>query len=645
MERRPPAVLLALLLLAAGCTGAEAENGAEPAAAASTPVRDVEWGACGFDVPAGVDIECGTLEVPADRAEPDAGTIDLAFGIARSTADAPADDPVVYLSGGPGQGALEFVPLAFGQLYEPLTATRDLVILDQRGTGLTEPSLACDEYSSWVRETLGSDLPEEELAEQAVESLDTCRQRLLDEGIDLADYNSAASAADLDDLRRALEYEEWNLYGISYGTRLAQTAMRDTPGGIRSVVLDAAYPIDADLYGEAPRNAARAMEALFDVCADDAGCAERFPDLEQTFTGLAEQFDAQPVPVTLLDPTTGQRVESELDGAGLTGFLFQSLYSTELVPFLPEIIDAAAGGDVGTIGLLLSAFAQQLDLVAVGQQLAVQCQEEVPFSSEQTVAAAADDHPLVEGFFESAPTLGAGIFDVCATWDAGEPGEAENEPLVSEIPTLVLAGDLDPITPPRWGESISDDLPNSFFFSFPVTGHGSVAVHECAVQLTSAFLDDPGAAPDAACIEQIDAPAFTADSVAVEMASWQAEDGGAAGVRPDGWTEVVPGVFQASPLVSLIQQVVPGVTADQLLQQLGAQLGTGSPPEPVGQLQSPFLTWDLYRVDDLGQRVDLALAQHPGGLALVQLTASPERSDVYREQVFLPAVQAFAPAA
>ncbi|TWH75216.1 alpha/beta hydrolase [Modestobacter roseus] len=643
MTRRLAAVPLALLLLAAGCTSSGEDDDA--AASSSAPAREVSWGACDVDVPAGVDLECGTLEVPADRTDPDSPTIELAFGVVAAADDDAAADPLVYLSGGPGQGTLDLVPVAFGQLYEPLAQDRDLILLDQRGTGLSEPSLACDEYSSWVRESLGSAEPVEELAAQAAASLEECRQRLVDEGVDVADYDSAASAADLDDLRRALGHEEWNLYGISYGTRLAQTAMRDTPDGIRSVVLDASYPIDADLYEETPGNAVRALEALFASCAADAGCAERYPDLEQTVTDLAAELDAAPVPVIVVDPTTGERVESPLDGAGLIGFLFQSMYSTELIPFLPEVVDAAANqGEFGTIGLLLGASAQQLDLVSIGQQLAVQCQEEVSFSDPDAVADAVADNPLVASFFDSTPTMGPGIFDVCASWGAGEPGDGENEALDSDLPTLVLAGELDPITPPRWGEQLAEELGNSVYVEFPGTGHGSVGTHECAAQLTREFLADPGSEPDTACVDDVEAPAFTAEGVQVEMTDWESEELSVSGVRPDGWAEVVPGAFQQSPLVTLVQQVAPGATADQVLQQLAAQLG-GAPLEPVDRLETESATWDLYRVDDLGQRVDLALAESDAGLAVVQLTSSPARSDVYREQVFLPAVEAFAPGA
>ncbi|MBJ7454186.1 MAG: alpha/beta fold hydrolase, partial [Blastococcus sp.] len=277
MTGRRAALLLVPLLFLGACSGAGGEDRSD--AAEKDPKSSVDFDDCDFEVPAGVDMQCGTLEVPADREDPDGGEVELAFGVVRSDAPDLADDPVVYLSGGPGQSTLELVPQGFAQLYEPLTANRDLVLLDQRGTGLSEPSLACDEYTDVALESLGSDLSDEELEAEALDALEECHERLADDGVDFADYNSAASAADLEDLRVALDYDEWNLYGISYGTRLAQQAMRDHPDGIRSVVLDSAYPADADLYAEMPGNAERAMEALFTTCADDPACAAAYPDL------------------------------------------------------------------------------------------------------------------------------------------------------------------------------------------------------------------------------------------------------------------------------------------------------------------------------------------------------------------------------
>ncbi len=643
MTGRRAALLLVPVLFLGACSGSDAED--RSGAAEQDPTSRVDFDDCDFDVPAGVDMQCGTLEVPADREDPDGGEVELAFGIVRSDAPDLADDPVVYLSGGPGQSTLELASQGFAQLYEPLTANRDLVLLDQRGTGLSEPSLACDEYTDWALESLGSDLSDEELEAEALDALDECHERLADDGVDFADYNSAASAADLEDLRLALEYDEWNLYGISYGTRLAQQAMRDHPDGIRSVVLDASYPADADLYAEMPGNAERAMEALFTTCAEDPACAAAYPDLGGTFRDLVGRLNAAPAPITVVDAATGERIDDDLDGDDLVGFLFDSLYSTELVPQLPEIITAAAAGEFGSIGLILGTRTQSLDVVAIGQQLAVQCHEEVSFGSRDAVAAAAADHPLVEGYVESGPSSGTGIFDVCDSWEAGEADAEANEALSSDIPTLVLAGELDPITPPRWGEQIAGDLSEAFYVQFPFTGHGSLPSHECAVDITEDFLDEPRQEPATDCVDDIAAPAFTPEGIRVAMTPFESEELGLVGVHPEGWVEAVPGLWQESFLSSLIQQVVPGVTADEVLETVAEQLGTDEPLAPVGELTTEAATWQLYRIVELGQSVDMALADGPDGLMLVQLTTSPSRGDVHREQIFLPAVEALAPQA
>src|SRR5690606_41848600 len=139
-------------------------------------------------------------------------------------------------------------------------------------------------------------------------------------------------------LRRAVGYEPWNLYGASCGTRLALTATRDCPEGIRAVVLDAAYPLEANLYAETPRNVDRAFDAFFAACEADAGCASAFPDLEETFVALVDRLNQSPAPIQVV-AGTGMRYESEMSGDALVGFLFQGLYATDLIQFLPEIID------------------------------------------------------------------------------------------------------------------------------------------------------------------------------------------------------------------------------------------------------------------------------------------------------------------
>ena len=165
---------------------------------------------------------------------------------------------------GPGGDALEIVPLVFADRFAPFLADRDFIMFDQRGTGFSEPSLACPETLELAFETIELELTDEESRTLSLEALNECRDRLAADGIDFTAYNSAENAADVNDLRIAMGYEEWNLYGISYGTRLAQTVVRDYPEGIRSIILDSAYPIESNLLTETPANLDRALTELFD---------------------------------------------------------------------------------------------------------------------------------------------------------------------------------------------------------------------------------------------------------------------------------------------------------------------------------------------------------------------------------------------
>ncbi|MCK9486307.1 MAG: alpha/beta hydrolase [Dehalococcoidia bacterium] len=653
------AALLAALLMAAcdgdsqGASPTAAGGSAGPAATSNSGNSgnsgeavagpgQVAWEQCPFTMP-GVDLQCGALAVPAHRDEPASGTVTLRFAVVRAP-ERRAEDPIVYLSGGPGQAAMELLPTAWSRLYEPLADGRDLVILDQRGVGYSEPSLFCHEYSDWAREALATGDTVTEEGPDMGEVIEACRQRLEGQGVDFSNFTSAATAADVDALREALGYDQWNLYGNSYGSRVALTVMRDFPDGVRSAVLDAAYPVDANLYQEAPHNVARAFQAFFATCAEDSACAQAFPDLEQTFAGLVERLNAEPASIPVPDPTTGQRHAIELSGDALVGFLFQSLYVTDLVQFLPEIIDAADRGDFGVIGLLQGTFATQVDLTSLGMQLAVQCHEEVPFTDQQAIAQAAAAHPLLRGFFDQSQPLGAGLPALCEDWRSAEPPAVEDEPVESDIPTLVMTGSLDPITPPHWGEAVAERLPNAHFVEFPYTGHGVVGAHDCGAALVRTFLDAPRAAPDAACVQEVSAPDFTAASVEVELVPFTTPNG-PHGLRPRDWIEVLPGVYQQSPLVTLAHQVLPGATEQQLLAQVAALLGGGEAPEPAGEVTTDVLTWRLYEMTDLGLAVDLAIAEHEGALMLVQLTSAPMRRDAYHQAVFRPVVEAFTPPA
>ena len=447
-----------------------------------------------------IDLECGFLTVPQDHGDPNSDTIWLAVTIMRSPGGAARPDPVVYLEGGPGGSATFDIE---GWLEQAFLEERDLILFDQRGTGFSEPSLNCYEL-------------EGESGQKDVKAARECRDRLEASGIDLTLYNSQQSAADLDMLRRALGYESWNVLGISYGTRLALTAMRDYPEGIRSVILDSVYPPEVNAYEEEAINGARAIEALLSGCAVHTPCNVAYPDLLGRFYRLLRALDEDPVEFTAYDPEYDEDLDVLLDGSELVNRLFQALYDVETIPVLPYVIHLIDEGDYENAYAWLlgdeSAYArarrqQEEDLSdSEGVFYSVECHEEIIFNDLDAaqMAVTTFDSTIADYLHEDVEAM----FEICSVWGAGAAQARETQPVRSDIPTLLLAGDYDPITPPAWAESAARYLSNGYLFIFPSVGHSVVDSGKCAQSLVVAFLDAPHRTPDGRCVTQMHGPDF-----------------------------------------------------------------------------------------------------------------------------------------
>ena len=442
----------------------------------------------------GTNVDCGYLIVPEDRTNPSSSTIKLAYAVLHASAADVKPDPVIYLSGGPGGNAV-------GELNEWVGTTyledRDLILLDQRGTGYSEPTLNC---------------PEVEQGED--NALQACHDRLTGEGVNLQAYNSAENAADVADLRVALGYNEWNLYGISYGTRLALTVMRDHPEGIRSVVIDSVYPPEASSWEEYGANTADVFHRFFQACADNADCNAAYPDLEITFYDTVEKLNAEPAAYTGSDNT-----DKTLSGNDLIDRVFQIMYVSASIPSLPMTITEVANGnfnalddlEAGDSGAPARRQTPDADVSdSEGMNNSVDCQEEVAFNDEaKAIANVPADPPLLH---DNSVNAIQSTFADCQTWGVIAADEIESQPVVSDIPTLVVAGEFDPITPAKWAESAASHLSSSTFFVFPGGGHGVIDLNECTQGIMLAFLEDPTTQPDGSCVADIAEPQWVMPS-------------------------------------------------------------------------------------------------------------------------------------
>lgn len=440
--------------------------------------------ACWSAAPAGVEVTCGTVAVPERRTQAAAGDDDvvtLAVAIVHSRAATPVPDPVVFLAGGPGSPAIRS---AFAMLpaFEPFLAERDLVVIDQRGAGDSTPSLAC--------------LPAEDPT--------ACRDRLLADGVDLAGYTTRENAADVADVVRALDLDEVNLLGGSYGTRLGLAVLRDHPEVVRAAVLDSVAPVQVATGPGVARSTASGLHVLAEGCRADATCREEHGDVEAALAEAVRELDASPASLDV----GGSAVR--VDGAMLLALLVSAQYYTEAIPELPAVIDAAADGDLGPYARLAGAIAEETgDLdgaLSTGMMWSVECAENVPFETPADFAAAvADLDPAVGGHVVGSSLFATGICDV---WDVPAVDAVDRAPVHADVPTLLLAGEYDPVTPPAWAELAAETLTAAQVQAFPGAGHGVFRTSPCARSMIAAFLADPTATVDDGCVATMPPPDF-----------------------------------------------------------------------------------------------------------------------------------------
>lgn len=627
-------------------SGDTRDSGSGDAPTAEGAVADIgelassESTACGFDelIPLPVRPNCFSVSVPENWDDPDPDD-QVVLQVAVFEGDGSHDDPYIYLDGGPGGETLDVLSLTFADLVQPLVGERDFIVFDQRGVGNTEPSLDCPELREVSYEQIQGNIADEDVAEVTADAQQACVDRLQSSGVDLAQYNSIASANDVEAIRVALGYRQLNPIGVSYGTRLGQTYMRLYPDSIRSIVLDSVLPTAANLWTTIGPGAERAFEQLFDGCEASDACSETYPNFEEDFFTLLDQLDAEPHQATVSNLLTGTTFEGPLDGDDVMTLVFQALYSRDLFSLVPAMTEDALNGSFNSVELLASTAVTQLDFVAAGQQLSVECNEEIPFESASEREANISSDPRYERLevLAGPPT----IFESCETWPSGAAPEVENETVESDIPTLLMAGSYDPITPPAGMDTIAAGLSMSYQVTLPHEGHGMVA-SACGSEIVASFVDDPTTEPDMSCVADSPAPAFapgSQESAAITLVEFSS-DGliNISGVRPEGWTEAGPGVFAravtvADPTVVLIQPS-QGQSPDRLANLIGSQ--TGLELTADGTVTIDGQDWVAFSAtaDDGTQAEMVALEGANGVVAL--LVAPEEEFDALREQVLLP---------
>ena len=463
-----------LPLLAAGPAGAAAPKAAAQPAPAAT-VRSCHLPG------ASEALRCAAVPVPLDYADPRAGTLTLHVTVAPALREGTRTDPLFVLAGGPGQAGSDVLGLL--PALQRVRATRDLVFIDQRGTGRSG-KLDCKSRPEHER------MSEEQLEAELRACISGTKARY-------SAYTTAASARDLEQVRRALRYGPVNLWGGSYGTRLAQAYARAFPASVRSMVLDGVAAPDQVIPAGA-RDAQAALDGLFAQCAKDAACHKAFPALRAEFDALVARLERGGIPLTLPDPRTAEPVSFTMTAGRFLGTVHNILYAPADARRLPFLIHSASQGRWGPFVArqnLSTDFGMDASMSML-LHLAVVCAEDVP---RMTPALLAQD------VGQLTKTLAAQIPGMCKTMNV--PAAPLAAPTPIEAPALLLSGALDPVTPPHRAASAARYMPRAQQAVVANAGHG-VSQLGCAPRLLREFLDKPQVKLDTSCLDEIPAPTF-----------------------------------------------------------------------------------------------------------------------------------------
>ena len=417
----------------------------------------------------GIKARCGDFERPLDPEKPDGDTIVLSVAVVPALSLDPEPDPIVPLAGGPGQGVIQFYT-AYSGAFEPLRRNRDILLVDQRGTGSSAP-LTCE---------LGEEIVEGSIAgDEAIRVTQECLDELPH---DPRFFTTSVAVRDLDAVREALGYPSLNVYGISYGSRVAQHYARRFPATTRTIVLDGVVPPELALGPDIALESQRAVEDIFVRCAEEAACSEHFPDLAADFALVLASLRDAPVEVDVPDPVSGESTRFAF-GASEFGVAIRLLaYHPNTIALIPLFVHEASTGNFDPLAAQFLSTTQSLaDAIAVGMHNSVMCSED---TNRYDVAGL--DRDALEASY-----LGADLVDlmaaVCSIWPTGPVDDDLAENLDTDIPTLLLSGTADPITPPDYAVKAAADLGRAWLLTGEHQGHGQIAVG-CMPEVVAGFV-------------------------------------------------------------------------------------------------------------------------------------------------------------
>ena len=451
--------------------------------------------------------ECNYLSVPEDYDKPQGKMIKLFVAKASSRNSKPAADPVIFAGTSIGGKIIEMVPVLV-PLYPDFTKDRDFVVYDQRGVGKSIPALECPEIDEIHKSDFGKDLSVQEHVAHEMTAINKCGDRLRKDN-DLNQYNTARTAADMEAIRIAFNYNKINIFSYSYSTSVTTTYMKLYPKNIRSVILDSSIPIDMWLYSNLMEAQAHSLDSVFDNCGTDKKCNTSYPSLKNAYSEIIKKLDKTPIKVAVSNPdckegTKCKPVDMLVNDNLFSGFIVNDLFSANPIPRLPKVIYDTYKGNYAALTDMINGQQAGGEVIGTswGRYFSTICHDNAYSENKGTIEKSIAMYPWIGLPYYQPIVLGGEIKSVCDKWVTKTAAPEDSLPVSSDIPTLILQGEYDPYSSPSWGRHVAETLPNSYLYIFPGLTHVPILGEKCPIGIAQQFIAEPNKKPDSSCIKK-----------------------------------------------------------------------------------------------------------------------------------------------
>jgi len=442
----------------------------------------------------GKDVSFGYVTVPEFHGKSNGNTMEIAVAVFHSYSESPEPEPLVLLGGGPGESNIAtFTGLLCGDAGKLMRATRDVVLVEIRGTYLSKPSLICPEVFECEKEMHKLEVSSDDMLAFMTKSVEKAHDRFQEVGINLAAYNNSEIADDIDMVMKALEYEKYGVFGFSAGTITVQYLLEKYPVSLHATIMTGVVSLEDNLVASSA-NTIACLEKIFAICNADERTRSVYPDLENRFLQMLDSLNAHPVPVQLQDEN-GEEFTYQVTGDKISRWLAFGMYMNNQVPLT---VSKFLKGDYSefTSSLYNAApqetFSHGLSFNIMASEFVSSLSNSYPYSEKY--------EPFYKGL-ETAWHSPQFNQKMGVVWDV-EPLEVNTKPPVNDVPTLMLCAEFDHVCPPQYAEALTLGLSNAYLYLFKGLAHTQVALTPCLMFMMNEFMNDPSKAPDDSCSQQ-----------------------------------------------------------------------------------------------------------------------------------------------